>query len=635
MTGPAPELHVGAKWQGEGVTLFRVWAPVHQAVAVAIEGAGGAAGRQVPMTPEPDGYFSARVSSTRPGTRYRYHLGTPDHRYPDPASRYQPEGPHGPSEVVDPSAFQWTDVSWPGLRLEGQVWYECHVGTLTEEGTWLAALRDLPRLAALGVTAIEMMPIAEFAGRHGWGYDGVNLFAPTHLYGTPDDLRRFVDGAHALGLGVILDVVYNHFGPDGNYLGQFSPAYVTARYTNEWGAAVNFDDEGSAHVREFVAANAAYWIDEFHMDGLRVDATQQMFDSSPVHVLADIVQRARGAAADRAILLIAENEPQDARLIRPAEQRGFGLDAMWNDDFHHEAVVALTGRREAYYLDYTATPQELISLVKWGFLYQGQRYSWQKARRGTPALDVPAARFVTFLENHDQVANTPSGMGERLHQRASPGMYRAITAYWLLAPGTPMFFQGQEFGATAPFLFFADHGGALGDAVRRGRAEFMRQFQGASTRPLVDVLPVPNAPDTFERCRLTQDARTGDARMVALHRDLLRIRREDPVFSASPVIDGAVIAERAFVLRYAVHRPCEATLAAAHETRLVVVNLGVDLHLPSCPEPIMAPDAGGHWGLLWSSEAPEYGGTGTATLDTEDGWHIPGQAAIALASRRI
>ena len=351
---------------------------------------------------------------------YRFRLGDAPERFPDPASRFQPFGPHGPSQIVDASAFSWNDASWTGVSIERQVLYEMHVGTFTEEGTWLSAIEQLPALADLGITTIEMMPVAEFAGRHGWGYDGVDLFAPSHLYGVPDDLRRFVDAAHGHGIAVILDVVYNHLGPDGNFLRQFAPAYFSSRYGTEWGEAINYDDD-AAPVREFMTANAAYWIDEFHLDGLRLDATQQMFDASATHVLADIARHARAAAPERSIILVAENEPQDVRLLRPHEEGGFGFDALWNDDFHHAAFVAATGHREAYYKDYFGTPQEWLSLAKWGFLYQGQWYSWQKGRRGTPTRGLGPCRFITFLENHDQIANTPTGRGERTHQSASPG----------------------------------------------------------------------------------------------------------------------------------------------------------------------------------------------------------------------
>src|SRR5262249_47564714 len=286
-------------------------------------------------------------------------------RLPDPASRYQPEGPHGPSQIVDPTAFRWTDKAWPGVELAGQVIYEMHIGTFTREGTWRAAQAEFPELKAAGITVIEVMPVAEFAGTFGWGYDGVDLFAPTRLYGEPDDFRRFVDAAHSVGLAVILDVVYNHIGPDGNYLKQFSPAYFTDRYKNEWGEALNFDGDDAGPVREFFVANAGYWIEEFHLDGLRLDATQQIFDRSPDHILAAIGRRVRAAAGGRTTLVVAENEAQHVKLARPAEQGGYGLDMLWNDDYHHSALAALTGHNEAYYGDFQGTSQELLSAAKW------------------------------------------------------------------------------------------------------------------------------------------------------------------------------------------------------------------------------------------------------------------------------
>ena len=637
---PTPELllsrgfPVGAEAGANG-THFRVWAPRHRDVFLVIEDESGSALNEFPLAAEPDGYFSRAVTAAGPGTLYRYRFGDGDRRFPDPASRFQPSGPHGPSQVVDPAAFAWSDAAWPGVARERQVLYEMHVGTFTEEGTWLAAMQQLPALAELGITTIEMMPVAEFAGRYGWGYDGVDLYAPSHLYGTPDDLRRFVDGAHHLGLGVILDVVYNHFGPDGNFLREFSPAYFSRRYDNEWGDAINFDDDAAA-VRELVIANAEYWIDEFHIDGLRLDATQQIFDASPDHLLAEMARRTRAAAGHRSILLTAENEPQDVRLLRPQDSGGFGFDAMWNDDFHHAAVVALTGRREAYFTDYAGAPQEFVSMAKWGFLYQGQRYSWQRARRGTPAFGFAPSQFITFLDNHDQIANALSGRGERLHARSSPAMYRAMTALWLLSPGTPMFFQGQEFAASTPFLYFADHPGELGDAVRAGRAEFMSQFRSADTRRLVDTLAVPNDEDTFRRCRLRHDERESHTAAVALHRDLLRVRREETVLSEprGGQFDGAVLADRVLALRWFAGDPhaADSDQRAAGD-RLLVVNMGADLLLPSVAEPLVAPPAGALWEIRWSSEDQAYGGVGTAPLDTSDGWRIPGQAAVLLAPR--
>ena len=627
---------IGAERLGPSGTHFRVWAPRHREVALIIEDESGNTVNEMPLQADQDGYFSLLARRVTTGTLYRYRLGGGSERFPDPASRFQPFGPHGPSQIVDPAAFIWSDAAWRGTAIDRQVLYEMHVGTFTEGGTWLAALDRLPALADLGITTIEMMPVAEFAGRRGWGYDGVDLFAPSHRYGVPDDLRRFVDVAHRLGLGVILDVVYNHFGPDGNFLCHFAPSYFATRYANEWGDAVNFDDN-AAPVRELMFANAAYWIDEFHMDGLRVDATQQMFDASPQHVLAEISHHARAAAEGRSIILIAENEPQDVRALRSVEQGGFGFDALWNDDFHHAAVVALTGRREAYYTDYGGTPQEFISLAKRGFLYQGQRYSWQRARRGTPTFGIAPSRFVTFLENHDQVANAPAGRGERLHACSSPGSYRALTALWLLSPGTPMFFQGQEFAASSPFLYFADHAGSLGAAVRAGRAGFMSQFRSAATRNLLDALPDPHDEDTFRRCKLVDAERTLHKTAIALHRDLLRLRREDAAFRQTRAgqVDGAVLSDHALVLRWFSHDPDGPwTGETGIADRLMVVNLGTDLHLDPAPEPLLAPPSGMIWEICWSSEDPGYGGSGTAPLDTDDNWRIPGQAAVVLAPRR-
>ena len=510
-------LPIGAEISRDRGVEFRVWAPRRTGVDVLLESLNPS--RIVPLTAEGNGYFSGLAGDAAAGTRYRYRLDGADGGFPDPASRYQPEGPHGPSEVVDASTFAWTDESWGGVAREGQVLYEMHVGTFTREGTWRAAARELPELARLGVTAIEMMPVADFAGTFGWGYDGVDLYAPTRLYGTPDDLRHFVNSAHAAGIGVILDVVYNHLGPDGCYLCEFSPDYFTDRYDNEWGDAINFDGEASGPVREFFISNAHYWIEEFHFDGLRLDATQQMFDSSPVHVIAEITRAVREAAGGRSTFVVAENESQDVRVVRPSEQGGYGVDAVWNDDFHHSAMVAATGRNEGYYTDHHGAPQELLSAVKWGYLYQGQRYKWQKKRRGSSSLGLAPSTFVTFLQNHDQVANSASG--ERLHKLTSPGRFRALTALLLLAPGTPMLLQGQEFAASTPFLFFAHHKPELAGAVRKGRAEFLAQFPSIATPAIQARLADPGARETFERCKLDFSERERHAAEYALHRDLL------------------------------------------------------------------------------------------------------------------
>ncbi|UEM06843.1 malto-oligosyltrehalose trehalohydrolase (plasmid) [Skermanella rosea] len=600
---------------------FRVWAPKRRAVSVVLEPSA----RSVPLEAEGGGYFSALVEGVPVGSRYRFRLDDEAPGFPDPASRFQPDGPHGPSQVVDPGSFAWTDVAWKGRPIAGQVVYELHVGTFTPAGTWDAAISELPRLAELGVTVLELMPLAEFPGRFGWGYDGVDLFAPTRLYGTPDDVRRFVDRAHALGLAVILDVVYNHFGPDGNYLRNFSDTWFTDRYENEWGEAINFDGPGSGPVREFFLANAAYWIDEFHMDGLRLDATQQIFDATRPHILSEIGRTVRAAAGGRATILIGENEPQHASMVQPADQGGCGLDAIWNDDFHHAAMVALTGHAEAYYTDYRGTPQEFVSAAKHGFLYQGQHYAWQKQRRGMPAFGMPPHAAVVFLQNHDQVAN--SGRGLRIDRLTSPGRLRAMTALALLGPGTPMLFQGQEFAASSPFLYFADHADWLAPKVAEGRREFLSQFPSLATPAMQALLAPPGAEETFLGSKLdpAERDREPNARWYALHRDLLRLRREDAVFRTQRKggMDGAVLGREAFCLRF---------FGEGGDDRLMLVNLGRDLTLTVLPEPLLAPPLGREWRLLWSSEDPAYGGNGTPEVETAERWHVAGGSAAVLAA---
>ncbi|HEY0972270.1 MAG TPA: malto-oligosyltrehalose trehalohydrolase [Gemmatimonadales bacterium] len=619
-------LPVGAELDLEGGVHFRVWAPERGRVRVRLEGTverpepeGGIA---VELRAEAGGYHSGRVAEAAAGTLYRFLIDDDAKPYPDPASRRQPDGPHGPSAVVDADAFRWTDGAWTGMSLPGQVIYEMHVGAFTPEGTFAAAARELEELRDAGITLIEMMPVADFPGRFGWGYDGVNLFAPTHLYGTPDDLRSFVDRAHELGVGVILDVVYNHLGPDGNYLRPFSPHYFSEVAT-EWGDALNFDGEGCGPVREYFVANARYWIDEFHFDGLRLDATQSIHDSSRPHILAEISAAVREAAKGRRTIVVGENEPQEAKLMRPASEGGCGLDGLWNDDFHHSAMVALTGQREAYYLPHLGRAQEFVSAAKHGFLYQGQRYHWQDKRRGTPALDMEPWRFVHFTQNHDQVANSVRGL--RVHALTSPGRHRAMTALLLLGPQTPMLFMGQEFAASTPFLYFADHDAELARLVEEGRREFMSQFPSADTPETRGLLPPPHDRAAFERSKLDLSERDRHREAYDLHRDLLRIRREDPVLSAQRhgALDGAVLDEHSFVLRW---------FGDGGDDRLLLVNLGPTLEPDITPEPLLAPPAGRRWRTLWSSEDPRYGGIGTPHPDSDErGLRLPAESAVLLS----
>jgi maltooligosyltrehalose trehalohydrolase len=613
---PSRRLPIGAEIQPNGDVHFRVWAPAARRVAVEIDGAGSTA-----LAAEAHGYFSGSVAEAAAGTRYRFRLDPAGRALPDPASRYQPDGPHASSEVVDPAGFAWTDADWRGVPQERLIIYEMHIGTFTPEGSWAAAMQHLPALAELGITCIEMMPVAEFPGNFGWGYDGVDLFAPSRLYGRPDDLRRFVDRAHALGLAVILDAVYNHLGPDGNYLGAYAPAYFSKRHATEWGEALNFDGADAGPVREFLVANAGYWIDEFHFDGLRLDATHRIYDDSEDHILAAIGREVRRKAGQRTTFIAAENDAQVARLVRPERAGGYGLDALWNDDFHHAARVALTGRREGYYRPFQGRAGEFVALAKHGFLFQGQSTGSSGEARGRPAFDLPGSSFVNYLQNHDQIAH--SGTGARGHQLSSPSCWRAMTAYLLLSPGIPLLFQGQEFAASSPFLYFADHVGELRRAVRQGRGEFLAQFASLTSSEMQAQLDDPGDPKTFSRSKLDLSERERNDASLALHRDLITLRREI-VGDGRARIDGAALADDAFLLRY---------FGENGRDHLLIVNLGHDRE-PTAPEPLLAPPEGKAWRLIWSSEHPRYGGVGIPDPIADGRWYLSGHAAIVMAASK-
>jgi maltooligosyltrehalose trehalohydrolase len=614
---------IGAELIGPDRAHFRVWAPKARRVDLVLEAGAAKTPRQTlhALEAEEGGYFSGHAKAG-PGGRYRFRVDIAENLYPDPASRFQPDGPHGSSCIVDPTRFQWSDSKWPGVSPKGQVIYEMHVGTFTKEGTWRAASQQLEELARIGITVIEMMPVADFPGKFGWGYDGVDLFAPTHLYGTPDDLRAFIDRAHSLGLGVILDVVYNHFGPDGNYLGAFSDDYLIRGNENEWGDSINFDDRNSGPVREFFITNACYWIEEFHFDGFRFDALHAIRDQSSEYIIGAVGRAARKAAGARSILLIAENDRQEAKMVRPRSEGGDDLDGMWNDDFHHSAVVALTSRKEAYYDDYGGAPQEFISAAKYGFLYQGQALSWRKAFRGSPTFGIPPEVFVCFIENHDQIANT--GPGERVRLQTSPARYRAMTAFLLLGPWTPLLFQGEEFGASSPFMFFADIGDAsVRDAIRKGRAEWLAPFLSLTEEEALTTLPAPDDPEVFARCKLDFSEREKNRQLYDLHIDLMKLRREDSCFRQQTPggIDGAVLGTTSFLLRY---------FSKEHDDRLLLINFGKRQVLHPASEPLLAPPPGFRWETLWTSASPRYGGAGTSIAATKDQWSLPAEATVAL-----
>jgi maltooligosyltrehalose trehalohydrolase len=497
-----------------------------------------------------------------------------------------------------------------------------HIGTFTREGTFDAAIERLPWLKEIGITLIEVLPIAEFPGRWGWGYDGVQLYAPFHHYGDHEAFKRFVDAAHAIGLAVILDVVYNHLGPDGNYLRCFSDHYFSSRHKTEWGEALNFDDKHCEGARDLIIDNACYWIREFHVDGFRLDATQAIQDDSKQHVLTELVAKARAEARARDIVFIAEDEPQRAECLLPAAQGGWNIDAMWNDDFHHSATVALTGSRDAYFHDYTGRAQEFVSALRRGFLYQGQYYHWQKKRRGGPPRRALGQACVHFLQNHDQVGNAYAS--QRVHLMSHPGRYRALTALSLLGPQTPMLFMGQEFHSSKPFYYFIDHNPELSRLVWTGRRSFLAQFRIYETERAKAHIPDPSDEQTFQNCKLDWSEIERNQPIVELHRDLLRLRREDPVIAAQDPaqLDGATLSEHAFVLRW---------FDDEYGDRLLLVNLQEDLVLNPAPEPLLAPPAGRRWQLEWSSEEPKYGGCGAyRPVDDQQRWRVPGNSAMFL-----
>jgi maltooligosyltrehalose trehalohydrolase len=516
-------------WPEEGGLRFRVWAPKRRRVTLILEGARGGAHE---MARGDDGTFGARVDGARAGDRYRYLLDG-EGPFPDPASRFQPEGVHGPSEAVDPASYAWSDSGWRGRTLAEAVIYELHVGTFTPAGTFAAAAGRLPYLRDLGVTAVELMPVADFPGWRNWGYDGVALFAPARCYGRPDDLRRLVDGAHALRLAVIQDVVYNHFGPDGAYQGAFSPYYFSDRHSTPWGRAINLDGPHSERVREYFLENAAHWIREYHVDGLRLDATHALVDESPRHFLAELAAHARAQGEDRRVLVIAEDHRNLAHMVRPEAEGGWGLDAVWADDLHHQLRRGLAGDTDGYYRDFTGTVSDLAETLQAGWFFKGQHSRHLGAARGSDPSGVAPRRFVVCLQNHDQVGNR--ALGERLNHQVDPAAFRAASVLLLCAPETPLLFMGQEWAAETPFLYFTDHETELGRLVTEGRRREFASFSAFSDAAARERIPDPQAEDTFARSRLdwSEPEREPHAQVLRLYRAVLALRRHEPLLQAS------------------------------------------------------------------------------------------------------
>lgn len=524
---------VGAQVHDGGVT-FRVWAPSHTAVRVAT--GDGSVTRYVTLEPETaePGYFSGRDDKGRPGDLYWFQL---DHQLaPDPASRFQPRGVDGPSEVIDPRKFPWQHTRWQRPSLRGRVIYELHVGTFTAEGTFTAAIARLGALVDLGVNTIELMPLGDFPGRRNWGYDGVMIHAPARCYGRPDELRALIDAAHGQGLAVIVDVVYNHLGPCGNVLPLFSSHYVHSRRDTMWGAGLNFDGPDSAPVRQFFLQNACMWLDEYRVDGLRLDAVHAIHDGSTPHVIAEVAAAARARGA----FTIAEDDRNEAKIITPEDAGGWGVDGMWSDDFHHTMRVALTGQREAHFANYSGMIDEWVETLRDGWFYRGQHFPSWKRERGTKAGHLPPEKFVLCTSNHDQVGNRP--LGDRLNAAVSPAMYRAISMLGCLVPYTPLLFMGQEWAARTPFPYFCELPGDVGAAMATNRlSEFERN--GANyPREVLARMPDPQAESTFRSAKLdwSERDRPEHAGVLALYRECLRLRAAHPIFQSAPRTDWSV-----------------------------------------------------------------------------------------------
>ena len=522
----------GAFWR-DGLAEFRVWAPEAQSAHLVLEPAAGVAER-LPMTKRMEGEFAAQVETAHAGDLYRIQLDN-QVPWPDPASRFQPRGVHGPSQLIDPSAFVWSDQSWEGVTIERLVLYELHLGTFTPEGTFAAAMGRLPFLAELGVTAVELMPVADFPGERNWGYDGVSLFAPARCYGEPDDLRRLVDTAHKLGLAVHLDVVYNHPGPDGSYLAAFSPFFLSKKHHSPWGAALNFDGPQSHMVRRFFIENALHWIHEYHIDGLRLDATHAIADDSPKHFLAELTEAIdesmRGER--RHVVVIAEDERNLAVMATPRSAGGWGLNGVWADDLHHQIHRCLTGESDGYFAGYSGNATDIAATVRQGWFYCGQHSPYFGRNRGTEPSCLPTCAFIVCLQNHDQVGNR--ALGERLNSLIDLPAYRAATALLLLVPETPLLFMGQEWASSSPFQYFTDHNPELGRLVTEGRRREFARFASFSDPASRERIPDPQSPATFVRSRLSWEESQAEphAGVVRLYKALLHLRRSDPALQDS------------------------------------------------------------------------------------------------------
>jgi maltooligosyltrehalose trehalohydrolase len=598
---PLPQ---GAELIAEGVR-YRVWAREARSVDVRIW-TGDRPTRTIPLALDASGYYHAIDYHGACGDLYKFRLNGTD-EYPDPASRFQPEGVNGRSQVVDPRAFQWHDSDWTAPPFRDLVIYELHIGAFTPGGTFLAAIEKLQHIRDLGATAIEIMPIADFAGDRNWGYDGVSMYAPARAYGTPDDFRKLVDAAHRTGLAVILDVVYNHLGPDGNYLGVYAPGYIDEERKTPWGGALRVDDPSYRPLRALIASNAPYWREEFHIDGFRLDATHAIQDQSPRHLLEEITD----AIHERGAFAIAEDSRNDSRVILPVAENGLGFDGVWADDFHHNVRVASTRENEGYLSDFTGALAETVETLRNGWFYRGQYSAHSGAKRGSECRHIPPQKFVHCISNHDQVGNR--AMGDRLNHVISREAYLATSALLCLTPYTPMLFMGQEWAASSPFIFFTDHNEDLGKLVTAGRHDEFKSFAAFRTEAARDKIPDPQSPKSFMDSKLIWDEVRDEkkSQTLELYRRCLNLRRSESVFRPATRQTWYVTALEmgAGALRY----------KGESADWLLLFDLEGGHSGPVTGEWIGKPRTEAGWTVVLSTNDKPFGGAGTCAFDAATG----------------
>jgi maltooligosyltrehalose trehalohydrolase len=590
----------GAELTGTGVS-FRTWATGKKNVSVVIFGENDNVVRELKLRAETTGYYSVTDAASSAGTLYKYRLD--DNVFPDVASRFQPQGVHGPSQVVDGRSFRWTDLEWRAPALGELVIYELHVGTFTPEGTFEAIIPRLDHFKRLGVNAIELMPIADFAGERNWGYDCVSIYAPSRAYGEPDGLRTLVNAAHAAGIAVILDVVYNHLGPDGNYMGAYSDDYFNAAHHTPWGAAFNLDKPGSEPVRNHFAENPLYWVSEFHIDGFRLDATQAIPDDSPKHLVQEIAERAQAVGA----FVICEDPRNERKLVLPRNQGGYGCNAVWSDDFHHVIRVQMTKEHEGYMGYFKGTMEELVKTIREGWLFTGELQK-DGIPRGTPGADIESEHFVHCISNHDQVGNR--AYGDRLNKVVPAAAYRAASALLLTGPYTPMLFMGQEWAASTPFLYFTNHHDELGRGVTEGRRKEFADFSDFRDPKKRSRIPDPQALTTFTNSKLiwTELEQSPHAETLRLYDDFLRFRRTKLQERSRDCWLVAQVSRRAIALRYRRRKQGDI---------LILAQLLADETILEPTNELVRPAQGRTWRFEISSNERTYGGERTGLFDPE------------------